>query len=39
MKTYDIIVVGAGPAGTTTARVASEQGASVLVLEKKRDIG
>ncbi len=38
-KEYDIIVVGAGPAGTTTARVAANQGVSVLVLEKKRDIG
>ncbi len=39
LKKYDIIVVGAGPAGTTTARKASEEGASVLILEKKRDIG
>ncbi len=36
---YDVIVVGAGPAGSTTARFAAQAGASVLVLEKDRDIG
>ncbi len=36
---YDIIVVGAGPAGTIAARYAAEEGASVLILEKDRDVG
>ncbi len=36
---YDVIVVGGGPAGSTAARFAAEQGASVLILEKDRDIG
>ncbi len=36
---YDIIVVGAGPAGSTTARFAAKAGASVLILEKDRDVG
>ncbi|MDZ7724676.1 MAG: NAD(P)/FAD-dependent oxidoreductase [candidate division KSB1 bacterium] len=36
---YDVIVIGAGPAGTTAARFAARGGASVLVLEKDRDIG
>ncbi len=36
---YDIIVVGAGPAGSTAARYAAEGGASVLMLEKDRDVG
>ena len=38
MKTnYDLIVVGAGPAGSMAARFAAEQGVSVLMLEKDRD--
>lgn len=36
---YDIIVVGAGPAGTIAAKTASEKGLSVLLLEKDREIG
>ncbi len=40
MKTrYDIIVVGAGPAGSIAARYAAEKGVSVLMLEKDRDVG
>ncbi|MCU0342540.1 MAG: NAD(P)/FAD-dependent oxidoreductase [Ignavibacterium sp.] len=40
MKTdYDIIVVGAGPAGSMAARFAAELGVSVLMLEKDRDVG
>jgi digeranylgeranylglycerophospholipid reductase len=36
---YDVIVVGAGPAGSIAARSAAEQGVSVLMLEKDRDVG
>ena len=36
---YDIIVVGGGPAGSMTASYAAAEGAKVLLLEKKRDIG
>ena len=36
---YDIIVVGAGPSGSMAARFAAEQGVSVLMLEKDRDVG
>jgi digeranylgeranylglycerophospholipid reductase len=36
---FDIIVVGAGPAGSMAASFAAEQGVSVLMLEKDRDVG
>ena len=36
---YDVVVVGAGPAGSTAARYAADKGVSVLVLEKDREIG
>jgi geranylgeranyl reductase family protein len=36
---YDIIVVGAGPAGSTAAMYAAQRGISVLLVDKKKDIG
>lgn len=36
---YDIIVVGAGPAGSITAKTAAEKGCSVLLIEKRQEIG
>jgi geranylgeranyl reductase family protein len=36
MATYDAVVAGAGPAGSTAARLLTEQGASVLLLDKHR---
>lgn len=36
---YDVIVVGAGPAGSTAARFAGTGGARVLLLEKDREVG
>ncbi len=38
-ESYDVIVVGAGPAGSTSARLAAEGGAEVLMLEKDREVG
>jgi digeranylgeranylglycerophospholipid reductase len=38
-SSYDVVVVGAGPAGSTAARFAAKAGARVLVLEKDRDVG
>jgi len=34
-----LVVVGAGPAGSTTARFAAEAGASVLMLERRAKVG
>ena len=38
-SSYDVIVVGGGPAGSLAARTAAEGGVSVLILEKDREIG
>ena len=38
-KEYDILIVGAGPAGSMAARFAAERGVSVLMLEKDKDVG
>ena len=35
-QVWDVIVVGAGPAGSSAARVAAEAGASVLLLDRAR---
>lgn len=37
-KNYDLIVVGAGPAGLTAAKAARECGLEVALLERKADI-
>jgi digeranylgeranylglycerophospholipid reductase len=36
---YDVIVVGAGPAGSIAARTAAENGLDVLLIEKRQEIG
>jgi digeranylgeranylglycerophospholipid reductase len=36
---YDVVVVGAGPGGSIAARIAAEHGLSVLLLEKRQEIG
>ena len=37
--TYDLVVVGAGPAGSMAARAAAEGGLSVLLVDKRVEIG
>lgn len=36
---HDIVVVGAGPAGSMAARAAAKAGAKVLMLDKRRELG
>ena len=36
---YDVVIVGSGPAGSVTARFAAENGAKVLMIERRQEIG
>jgi len=38
-NSYDVAVVGAGPAGCTAARVTAENGFKTIVIERRRQIG
>ena len=38
-KKYDYVIIGAGLAGMTAARLLADKGMSVLVLEKLQHIG
>ncbi len=35
----DVLVIGAGPAGSTAARFAARKGVSVILLERREKIG
>lgn len=37
--TYDLLVIGSGPAGATVARYAAKAGLSVLLVDKKQELG
>ena len=39
MPVYDIVIIGSGPAGATAARFAAEKGLSVLLVDKKQELG
>lgn len=39
VQQYDVVVIGSGPAGATTARVAAEQGLRVLLCDKRQELG
>ena len=36
---YDVIVIGAGPAGSIAARTTAQAGLATLLLEKRQEIG
>ncbi|GJM36134.1 MAG: digeranylgeranylglycerophospholipid reductase [Saprospiraceae bacterium] len=36
---YDIVIIGSGPAGATTARVAAKLGLRVLMVDKRQELG
>ncbi len=38
-RTTDVLVIGAGPAGSMTAKWAAKHGANVLMIEKRQEIG
>ena len=37
-KTYDLVIVGAGPTGLMAAKRAAEKGLQVVVIERKKDV-
>jgi len=37
--TYDLVIIGSGPAGATVSRYAAEAGLSVLLVDKKQELG
>jgi digeranylgeranylglycerophospholipid reductase len=39
MESYDVVVVGAGPAGSGAAMAAAKAGSRVLMVEKRQEIG
>ncbi len=39
LRTCDVLVVGAGPAGSVAARTAARRGVSVLLAERRRRVG
>jgi digeranylgeranylglycerophospholipid reductase len=36
---YDLVIIGSGPAGATVGRFAAEAGLSVLLVDKKQELG
>jgi digeranylgeranylglycerophospholipid reductase len=39
LPSFDIVVIGSGPAGATTARIAAEKGLRVLLVDKRQELG
>jgi len=39
MNDFDIVIIGSGPAGAMTARIAAENGLNVLLVDKRQELG
>ncbi len=39
MKSYDVIIIGAGPAGLACAKILSDSDKEVLIIEKNKELG
>ena len=39
MSSYDVVVIGSGPSGAMTARVAAQHGLRVLLVDKRQELG
>ena len=38
-RRYDVVIIGSGPAGATTARIAANNNLNVLLIDKKQELG
>jgi geranylgeranyl reductase family protein len=38
-ESYDIVIIGAGPAGSSAARAAAQKGVNVLIIDRRQRIG
>ena len=38
-ESYDIVIIGAGPAGSSAAQAAAQKGARVLLIDRRQRIG
>ena len=38
-ESYDVVIIGAGPAGSSAAKAAAERGAKVLLIDRRQRVG
>ncbi|MEM8910071.1 MAG: NAD(P)/FAD-dependent oxidoreductase, partial [Bacteroidota bacterium] len=39
VEKYDLVIIGSGPAGATTARLAAQRGLKILMVDKRQELG